>query len=155
MTVNKQLTGSFIFPTWLMIILGLLIAAGILAIIFVFFKDVIIAVFSKQVTTQATLSSKYDHEFLSKTVYAAGGGGGVASGVAEKRTEYFFCFQLDNGRFITFTVPKDIYDVALEDSTGSLTYKGKRFISYDGPTIGTRVRQDTNSTTFVGLDKTL
>lgn len=148
---------GFIFPTWLMIVLGALVALAVLAVLFVFLKDVLTALFSKTITTNATLISKYEQNFVTQKVYAAGGAGnaGVASGVAEKGKEYFFTFKCDNGKYITLLVPKDAYDVAKEEGNGMLTYKGKRFISYDGPTEGTRIRTEANTSNFVGLNKDL
>lgn len=152
---KNALTEGFVFSTPVMIILGAIIALAVLAILFAFFKDVILAVFSKTITTHAKLTSKYEQDYVTQRIYASGsvGTGSVAQGVAEKGKEYFFSFQLDNGKFVTLLVPKDIYDVALEEGSGTLTYKGKRFISYDGPTDGTRLRTDAQSNTFVGLDR--
>ncbi|MDD3240569.1 MAG: DUF2500 family protein [Lachnospira sp.] len=151
------MTDGFIFSPTVMIILGSLIAIVVLAVLIAFFKDVFIAAFSKTKSVPATLTSKYEETYVTQKVYATGGsgaiGGGVASGVAEKGKEYFCAFQLDNGKYITLLVNKDFYDVILEEGKGTLTYKGKRFISFDGPTDGTRLRTDNNPNNFVGVNR--
>lgn len=154
---DAQPAVTHIFPPTVEIILTIVIAVIIILFLRLMFKDLFQTMFSKTKTVSATLVSKVAEPYVTKKVYAAGGAGtpGVASGVAEKGMDYYFTFQLEDGKVITLQGPKTLYDVALEEGHGTLSYKGKRFISYDGPTEGTRVKTDQNDYEFVGLNKKL
>ena len=62
-------------------------------------------------------------------------------------------FEDSKGRDIGLNVTKDVYDVAVEGVEGTLVYKGKRYISFDGITQGTVLRDDINHNDFVGINK--
>ena len=143
--MSKQL-----FPEWMLNVGTALFIAVILIIAAMFFKDVLTAIFSRQISTAATLISKTAQPYVTKLAYMQQRGS-VGSGIAEKGTDYFFYFLLDNGKYITLPVTRDNYDTALENSHGTLTFKGKRFISFTGETDGTRRCSDDNANNFVSL----
>lgn len=146
-----------LFPPAIQIIIIIIIIAGLLFFLRMLLKDALTAIFSKKKSIPVTLISKSAVPYVGKKVFVTGNNayGGVDAGVAEKGMDYFFTFQPENGKMITLTGPKELYDVALEEGTGILTYKGKTLISYDGPTEGTRMHNDTLQYDFVGLNKKL
>lgn len=146
-------TTANLFPAWARIAAVVIFAAVILIILFFFLKDVLMTIFSKEVTTTATLVSKTAQPYVTKKVFMQQQGN-VAGGIAEKGMEYSFYFQLENGNHLSFLVPKDTYDVALENANGRLTYKGNRFISFTGATEGTRLRNEQNQNDFVSIKDT-
>ncbi len=141
------------FPLWLQILVYALLICIALWIFKSAIKDLITVLFSKTVTTTATLKVKEAQQFVDKRMYVTQGGSGVAGGIAQKGLEYTLLFEDSNGHDIQFNVAKDIYDIAVEGSKGTLIYKGNRYISFDGATKGTVVRDDINHNDFVGLNK--
>lgn len=157
---SEPLTKQLFSPE-VRIILSIVIAVVIILFLYMLFKDFFSALFAKTHKVTATLVSKVAEPYVTQKVFASGnadmsgGGSGVGSGVAEKGLDYFFTFELEDGKMITLTGSKTMYDVALENGKGILVYKGKNLISFDGPTEGTRVKNDQNSYEFVGLNKKL
>lgn len=155
---DREPVVKHIFSPAVEVILTIVIVVIVVLFLRMLFKDAIQAIFSKKKSVPAMLASKVAEPYVSKKVYATGNAavsGGVASGVAEKGMDYYFTFQLDDGKMITLSGPKSLYDVALEEGHGILTYKGKKFISYDGPTEGTKVSNDKSNYEFVGLNEKL
>lgn len=151
---RAPVTKHFFSPT-VEIILSILIAVLVILFLFILFKNLIQTLFSKTKTVSAVLISKVAEPYVTKKVYASGNAAmsGVGSGVVEKGLDYIFTFQLEDGKMITLIGPKTLYEVALENGKGTLVYKGKKYISFDGPTEGTRVLNEKNNgsiTNFVG-----
>lgn len=141
------------FPLWLQILVYALLICIALWIFKSAIKDLFTILFSKTVTTTATLKVKEAQQFVDKKMYVTQGGGGVASGIAQKGLEYTLIFEDSSGRDIEFNVAKDVYDVAVEEAQGKLVYKGNRYISFDGETKGTVLKDEINHNDFVGLNK--
>lgn len=77
----------------------------------------------------------------------------MGSGLAEKGTAYYLFFEDINEKTHSFMIPKDIYDTAVEDTSGTLIYKGTDFISFDGISQGTKIKKEENMNQFVGLSE--
>lgn len=152
---NTQLQSQSgeMFPLWLQIVVYILLIAIALWIFKNAIKDLFVALFSKKVSVKATLKVKQAQQYVNKKMYITQGGGGVAGGIAEKGIEYTLIFEDSKGRDIGLNVTKDVYDVAVEGVEGTLVYKGKRYISFDGITQGTFLRDDINHNDFVGINK--
>lgn len=118
-----------IAPAWLVNLVVGLVVFAVCFIIFLALKDTIMAI--------VTPTKR----------------GNVGAGFAEKGKAYYMTFEFDNGKFRTFLVPKNTYDTALENESGELTYKYKKFVSFSGKTSGTKVVQDAidNNVEFVSL----
>lgn len=138
------------FPEYVTTTAVILFVMALAVMLYLFLKDFLTVLFSKTVTTTATLISKSAQPYATQRSFI-GQRGSVDAMVAEKGTDYFLYFELTNGKTIALSVPKDTYDVALENASGELSYKGKRFISFTGATDGTRKRDDINHNSFVSL----
>ena len=143
-----------LFPLWVQVIMLGIVALVVLWIIKNLFSDFFTALFSKKKTVQATLTAKVAEGYVNKRMFVSQNpAGGVDSGVAEKGVEYRFDFELEGGGHVILEVPKNAYDVAVENTTGELTYKGKQFISYKARTEGTVMVDDTIENNFVPINK--
>lgn len=148
------LLNTEIAPAWLVNLVVGLVVCAVCFLIFLALKDTITAIVSPTKTVNAELTSKFE-DLVATTKVFVGARGNVGAGIAEKGKAYYMTFKLDNGKFVTFLVPKGVYDTALENESGMLKYKYKNFISFSGKTEGTKVDNDAidNNVEFVSLSE--
>lgn len=144
---------SDLFPIWVQVLVGILILAVVVIVLYWFFGDLFRALLSKKRTVEATLDSKLSEEYVSQTMYVNSSQSQVTDGLAEKGKEYYARFILENGKTINLQIPKNVYQVAVEGSKGILTYRGKHFISYDARTEGTVLEPEDIVETLVSIDR--
>jgi hypothetical protein len=142
-------------PGWMQVVALIVLSVLVLGLLYIIFKNLLVNLFSKRVTTTAKLISKIKVPYSTQKVYMSSDVG-VESGLVEKSNLYKFYFELSNkDKVIELEVSKDVFDVTDEGAEGMLDYKGHTFFSFDGKIkgTGTVIDSETNQNDFIGLNQ--
>lgn len=131
---SKWLIHQSILKMPILAILGIIVVLDILIFVVIdVIRKNIEKVFAHEKEVEAKLISKSSYPYSTQKAMVSNNAGGrstVNLSHTLTGTRYELYFQLKNGKYLSFFVPKKLYDTMIEGKEGKLQYQGENLIGF-------------------------
>lgn len=131
---SKWLIHQSILKMPILAILGIIVVLDILIFVVIdVIRKNIEKVFAQEKEVEAKLISKSSYPYSTQKAMVSNNAGGrstVNLSHTLTGTRYELYFQLKNGKYLSFFVPKKLYDTMIEGKEGKLQYQGENLIGF-------------------------